>query len=437
MKRVILILLLLILIVGCEEAEPIVNEEVVEEIVEDQWLTYEDDNGFSIEHPDWEEGEGDKDNLFVMTYAGCNLAVNRYDGNSEIMFDWLLKYMEEEVETEELTYNEKTIYYGSYHETYYFNNKVFVYDCNDQVYNVIMSCIDSIYDEEKYSNFFDSVSCDETMKEEVEYTTYNDQDFSVNVPDWEITEEDNAVVMSQSYCNLYIFENEAKAEDVYDWMYDSLDDCEDCSFEDGLTYNSEYENTDLKSKVGFNYCNKKTHMVTYTCIDSIYDEEVAEEIMDSLDCDEEITEIEEEEEEEIEPEEDEEIIEEVEDIKDEIVDLELPEEFGLLDPEWIVWFINSNDFFGFILEDYNEVNLIIESDTNFNIKADLENGKIVHVEEGLYEDANSIIVPYEDAVNILNNAENINFINFLIFAANVRTDPPELKQEVINKILGL
>jgi hypothetical protein len=117
--------------------------------------------------------------------------------------------------------------------------------------------------------------------------------------------------------------------------------------------------------------------------------------------------------------------------------LELPSDLDFVEPEWIVYFINSNDFFTMVLEDYSKVNLVLEGSENFNMKADLVAGEIVYVEEGLYEDGVTVYIPKDDAVEILNNVDNINFVNFLVFAAKVHTDPVELKQEVINKVLGL
>ncbi|MFH1637147.1 MAG: hypothetical protein ABIB71_01850 [Candidatus Woesearchaeota archaeon] len=62
---------------------------------------------------------------------------------------------------------------------------------------------------------------------------------------------------------------------------------------------------------------------------------------------------------------------------------------------------------------------------------------ITSLENGLHSDAEvTVYVPLRDALNIFNNAQNINFVNFLMFAINVRTDPAHVKQDVIRKILS-
>lgn len=415
-------LLVLLLIVGCEE----VDREV-------SWVEFSDDNGFSVEYPDWNLSESeDEATVLAVADMGCMAAVNKYEGSSQIMYDWLGTYMEEQgVEIVKSDEDAREIEYAAFYGMFLFYSKVKIYDCNGYAYNVLLACEESLFNESAYFQLFDSVTCDEEMKAEVDYISYTDEDFEVIIPDWDITEQADAFVLNSGFCNVYMFENDAGVSEVQNWLISTL---HNYAMSNGvLEYYTDYNGTMLKSRAGFNYCNSKTHIVAYTCVESVFDEEVSSHILESLECWEPVEEfiIEE-------PvEEQEEVNEEVEEIEEGVVGLVLPAEYGFVDPEWIVWFINSNDFFTFILEDYNEINLVLEDDVNFNIKADLVDGKIVYIEEGLYEDGITIYVPAEDAVNILNNADNINFVNFLIFAAKVRTEPESLKQDVINKILGL
>ena len=65
-----------------------------------------------------------------------------------------------------------------------------------------------------------------------------------------------------------------------------------------------------------------------------------------------------------------------------------------------------------------------------------DEGKIELLEDGEYSDADvTLIVPLRDALNIFNNAENINPLTLLGFAVNVKTIPAEIKNEVIQKVL--
>ncbi len=421
MKKVLLLLLLLF-VVGCEEA-------VVQEI---SWVNYGDDNGFSIDRPDWNGTFEVNDSLFAVNGMGCMAGVNKYVGNSEMMFDWLNLYLGEQgVTVYSSNEDERSFSYSAFVGMFLFNTELRIFDCNGYAYNAIWSCEQSVFNESDYSKFFDSVYCSE-KEIAVDYLKYNEDDFYVDLPEWNEVDNEGAYVLNEDFCNVYVFENEAGYDEVYSWLYDSLED--PVAVGDVIEYTQDYGDYVLKSKAGFNYCNYKTYIVSYTCIDSMFVEVVADKIVDSMYCD---AIYEEEVIEEVEEQVEEEVVEEVEEIEEEVVSLVLPEEYGFVDAGWIVWFINSNEFFTFILEDYDKVNLVLEDDVNFNIKADLVGGEIVYIEEGLHSDGVSVYIPASTAVEILNNAENINFVNFLIFAAQVRTEPESLKQDVINKVLGL
>lgn len=430
-----LIIVFLIFITGCMTEEIVREESVIEE--KDNWIYFEDDNGFSTERPDAEGTFNFNETLFMISTKGCNSAVNKYEGDEELMYSWILKYLDTEeiytVNTDEL--NNEISYLSSY-QNYSIYNKLKIFGCNGYAYNIILSCEQGIFNEneEEFNKLYESAKCDSSKKEKIILNDFKEEDFSMDVPNWEdIERKDDTTILKKGYCNVFITEVDANLDDVYNWIYESVKKCEECNVEekegDILDYESYYENILLKSKAGFVYCNYKTYIVSYTCIESMFDGDVASQIVSSINCDR----IYEPKEEEITQEEE----EEIQEIREESVNLDLPDEWNVENPEMIVWFINSNDFFATILKDYNKINLIIDDETDFNIKADLENGKIVRVEEGLYEGEISIIIPLNSALEILNNADNINFLNFLVFAVEVRTDPPELKQEVINKILGL
>jgi hypothetical protein len=428
MKKLLLLLLLILLITACEE----IPEEPIEPI-ETEWISYEDTNGFSIETPNWEGDYEFDDSLFLLTNTVCNVAVNKYEGNAENMYSWLSTYLEEQGTPITYQNEEKVqIEYTSNWDVYLFKTRLNIYDCNSYAYNVMYTCEYYTFEEkeEEMDQYFDSVDCDQSAAAPVEYAEYTDADFSITIPDWDVTPNTDGLILTNNLCNIYISTNENNKDLVESWMLTSLEDCDDCTVlsKTPLEYTSYYEETLMKSQAQFNYCNYETYIVAFTCADSYFDEDIANEVINSIDCENYYEPIEEE---VIEEEQE----EEVEEIK-QIVDLTLPEEYDVLDPEWVIYFINSNEFFTYILEDYPKVNLILEGDTNFNIKADLNNGVITYVEEGLHDDGVSIYIPGEDAVDILDNINNINFINFLVFASKITTDPVELKQEVINKILG-
>ena len=166
MKKLLLLFLLIPLITACEE----VPEEPIKEI-ETQWSTYEDNNGFSISHPEWEGDYEFDDSLFMLSNAGCNLVTNKYEGNAENMYTWLSTYLTEEGST--ITYQNQDnaqIEYTSNWDIYLFKTKLKMYDCNNYVYNVMLSCEYTIYDEKEIEldQFFTSIDCDESEKEPIE-----------------------------------------------------------------------------------------------------------------------------------------------------------------------------------------------------------------------------------------------------------------------------
>ena len=105
----------------------------------------------------------------------------------------------------------------------------------------------------------------------------------------------------------------------------------------------------------------------------------------------------------------------------------------------VVYFINSNDFFTNVMKDFPKANLLIEDeDRELKLRVLIDGeGKITLLEDGEYSDADvTLIIPLRDALNIFNNAENINPFTLISFAINVRTEPAEIKNQVIQKVLS-
>ena len=91
------------------------------------------------------------------------------------------------------------------------------------------------------------------------------------------------------------------------------------------------------------------------------------------------------------------------------------------------------------MADFPKANLVLtDADGNVELKINIDNqGKITLVDDGLHEEYDvTLYVPLRDALNILNNAANINPITLLKFAVSVTTDPIEVKQQVLEKVLN-
>ncbi|MBW2994386.1 hypothetical protein KY315_03125, partial [Candidatus Woesearchaeota archaeon] len=203
-------------------------------------------------------------------------------------------------------------------------------------------------------------------------------------------------------------------------------------------YTSPYQEHKMISDTKFFYCNYQTYFTAVVCMENMLDDkfrEIRDVILNSAQCKKEykipepkITEDIKKKEPEV-----------VEEIKAEIVKTDAAEEFGI-DAEAIVYFINENTFFTKVMSDFNSANLVFddaENDRELKLKVKLDkNGKIILLDDGHYSDADiTLTVPLIDALNILNNAANINPLNLIVFAAHVTTDPPEIKNQVIQNVL--
>lgn len=106
----------------------------------------------------------------------------------------------------------------------------------------------------------------------------------------------------------------------------------------------------------------------------------------------------------------------------------------------VVYFINGNAFFGKVLKDFPKSNLVIEDKDNsreLKLRVLIDgDGKVTLLEDGEHSDADvTLRVPLRDALNVFNNAANINPLTLLGFAANVKTEPIGIKNQVIQKFL--
>jgi hypothetical protein len=92
------------------------------------------------------------------------------------------------------------------------------------------------------------------------------------------------------------------------------------------------------------------------------------------------------------------------------------------------------------MQDFPKANLVFE-DTENNRILQLrvlvgDDGKISLLEDGRHDDADvTLILPLRDALNMFGNAQNINPFTLLGFAVNARTEPVEIKNEVIQRVL--
>jgi hypothetical protein len=462
---IILLLIILILITGCNQPK---LDDYIKEPYNYSIYTSED---FFIKFPDWPEAE--KGDAEIATSRGyCSVIINTMEdtdanGLYNVMLDsiktapHILSY-EEDV-------NKLLIKSTSTFQKHKLVSQMKLVGCNDNSHIINIACVEEVvgYPEvlTLYKDVIDSIECKETIdeqendekpvspeekEEEIIYQTFEQEDFIIESPEWaEINDLGDDTIYSSSKGSVSVIVNKHNAlpEDLYNWITENIETNEGHKLllakptkeesEYEYKYSFPYEEHTLIAESKIFYCNYESYAPVVVYIESMYDEKVEEiknKVLNSAVCKKPYI--------IPQPKIPEEIIEEqpeiIEEIENEIVKTEIGDEYGL-DAEAIVYFINTNKFFTIIMADFPKANLVLtDADGNVELKINIDNqGKITLVDDGLHEEYDvTLYVPLRDALNILNNAANINPITLLKFAVSVTTDPIEVKQQVLEKVLN-
>lgn len=289
---------------------------------------------------------------------------------------------------------------------------------------------------------------------QIDYISYSSQDFFAKVPKWDDLNDESGkervLGVTKGICSVVINEYPARPQDINDWIEKHFkEDAEKRiinSSKQGeiyyFIYEESYENYMVTSTNKMFYCNYQTYVVSVVCVNELMNEEyikVRDQIIKNSGCkkDYEVVNIEKEREAiKIENPEEYKVIEK---IREKIVKTDVGEEFGI-DAEMVVYFINNNDFFKRILRDFPKSNMVIEDKENnreLNLKIYInDKGEVYSIEDGQHTSPDVVfIIPLRDALNLFSNAANLNPLNLISFAVNVRTVPEEAKGEVIGKVL--
>ncbi|MBW2974039.1 hypothetical protein KY346_06655 [Candidatus Woesearchaeota archaeon] len=453
-NKIILLCLFGLLLVSCAKVnvEDVINEPF-------NYTTYTSD-GFSIKYPDWPQHERGNETEVSVSRGFCTVIIDTADIPAESWYQQLIVALKDaphilsfEENEEELSVKSTATY-----KEHKLISKMKVAGCNKKSHLINIACLETVIGYEAvtdlYNSVLDSISCEETKaaKEEskekkVSYEKFVDSDFELLHPDWsEIEEGEHILGVSAGICSVVVNKHNALPGDLFNWILKSLPEQEGSELIESdkkgevytAKYTSDYKEHKMISDAKFFYCNYQTYFTAVVCIENMLDDEfreIRDVVLNSAQCTKEykvpepkITKEIKEEEPEI-----------VEKIKKEIVKTDAAEEFGL-DAEGIVYFINENTFFTKVMSDFGKANLVFddaENDRELKLKVKLDkNGKIVLLDDGHYSDADiTLYVPLIDALNILNNAANINPLNLITFAVHVTTDPPEIKNQVIQNVL--
>ncbi|MBU1632673.1 MAG: hypothetical protein KJ580_05665 [Nanoarchaeota archaeon] len=431
-----------------EKAQTPLEKLMSEEI---NYSTYSE-NGFSVLYPEWPDTtKGDVE--LTVSKGYCTIAINSEKLPAKQWYEMFVDAVTKQAG--DIIISDEDDFQLKYSVN--FQNNVLVSDnrifqCNDNSIVVTITCMEEV-DEvmQKLSDkIYPSASCQE---EEIEFKDYQDDDFSVNYPDWQESSdggEQRVLGVTKGACSVIVDKHNALPKDIFNWISKAITEKEDQTLLSASTDKNEYEivyqfpyqDSTITATTKIFYCNYQSYLSQVICVDEYItddDEMIKESVLESARCAKEYEvptpqKIEEEKEELLEKE-----PEVIEEIEDEIVKTNAGEEFGI-DEEMVVYFINSNDFFTKVMADFPKANLVIEDkDNDRELKLRVlidDSGKITLLEDGEYSDADvKLIVPLRDALNIFGNAENINPITLLGFAVNVRTEPVGVKNEVIQKVL--
>ncbi|MBU0962666.1 MAG: hypothetical protein KKD48_02050 [Nanoarchaeota archaeon] len=454
-KKLVLIISVIFIIIftACSSPETRLQDQLDIAIAESFSYSEFYNDGFSIQYPVWPASDSNIE--LSVTRGYCSVSVNVEKIPAESWYDMIIKSVNEQNgKIIELNKDENYIRYSGLYQNFTMISENRIYDCNYNANAVTITCIEQAYPktQDMRNIIFNSAKCngqETTGKSEVIYKTYTNSDFSINYPDWDkINDNSNhEVAVSRGICSVLVDKYNALPKDIYEWDKNAIKDNKDNNLLDSsskgdiyyLTYDMPYEDKTITSETKIFYCNYESYITQVLCINGLVTDEykeIREKVLESSKCS---KEYEASTQEDLKKKAEQDNPGAIEEIGNEIVKTNAGQEFGI-DEEAVVYFINNNLFFTKIMKDFPKANIVIE-DTENNRELDLrvtidESGKIKILEDGQFSDADvSLIVPLRDALNIFGNAQNINPITLIGFAVNVRTEPPEIKNQVIQKVI--
>ncbi|MBU0535543.1 MAG: hypothetical protein KKE20_01155 [Nanoarchaeota archaeon] len=464
---VMLIILITVTFAACSTPEQKFQDQLDKAMSEKFDYSEFSYDGFTVQYPVWPAAESDVELSVSRGY--CSVAVNAEKITAEQWFGMIGDAIEQQEGKIIISDKSKNlIRYSMPYQNFTMVSENRIYDCKGNGIAVTITCIDQAFakSQDMIDKIFGSAKCDgkqmtetkgepETKTSEQEktvYKTYKEDDFSVKYPDWAKL-QDNAehkVGVSKGICSVVVDMHNALPKDIYNWYKKAINDNDDNNLLDSsaegdtyyITYDMPYEDKTIISTSKVIYCNYQSYIIQVLCVEGMITEEyeeIRDYIIESSGCAKEYEIPTPEKVEEAKKEAEEEDPGAIEEIEDEIVKTNAGEEFGI-DEEAVVYFINSNDFFTKIMKDFPKANIVIEDPENnreLDLRVEIDNdGKIELLEDGSFSDADvTLKVPLRDALNIFGNAQNINPLTLIGFAANVQTDPLEVKDEVIKKVL--
>ena len=115
---------------------------------------------------------------------------------------------------------------------------------------------------------------------ETEFTKFTDDDFSIEYPDWEEREHENASILAvgNALCVLNVDRHEVPITPLFNWMVNFTAANENVSLNEididkhSMGFAADFDNITFKAVTKMEYCNHKTYVILATCAEDYWDE---------------------------------------------------------------------------------------------------------------------------------------------------------------------
>ncbi|MHA2335550.1 MAG: hypothetical protein ACXAEU_26200, partial [Candidatus Hodarchaeales archaeon] len=324
MKKFIVCLLLLILLFGCvgdnkteQNTSSSVSENTTSKNQPDTEkneiiFTNFSDGDFSIEYPDWSESNYSNYSVLALRNGACMLSVDRHNSSISPLFNWIvnLTMNNENVTLLDIDNENYSLTIQAPHQNITFKAHFAMKYCNYETYVIGATCAEDFWDSEKNDTdrFLHSANCAKIYEEpdyssaytlpsleNTTYSTFIDEDYSVNVPDWskgEIKAEEGILAYTRNACMVALNKYNTPADHLYSWMENYVENNESIELvhrnvpEKEIMYDLALENISLRIGARIVYCNYYSYNLIAMCEQNYFENnsQVLDTILDSPNC---------------------------------------------------------------------------------------------------------------------------------------------------------
>jgi len=132
---------------------------------------------------------------------------------------------------------------------------------------------------------------EQVLNEQINYTIFSEDGFSISHPDWEEIDQDNELTVSRGYCTVAVNSETIPAKQWYDMFEQSIasQDGEILSSDQSnyqVIYSFDFQKHTLISEIRLYECNDRSIAVTLSCIDEVTElmTNISNQIYPSAEC---------------------------------------------------------------------------------------------------------------------------------------------------------